>query len=134
MSWQICILDGNSDICVHVRINLGYLICARHFIRSRTVTNRIFLNRKVLSSFVHAQYVLSYHIYYKYPGIHVSMYCNPRSIRLPNIYDDICFYCVGTKKIKILIILSNECKKMIKAFFKRFSFYAIFMLKPNRNL
>ena len=30
-----CKLDGNSD--AHVRVNLCYLICLRHFIVSRTV-------------------------------------------------------------------------------------------------
>ena len=36
------ILDGNPEISVHMRSNLCYLICLRHLIRSRAVTNRIF--------------------------------------------------------------------------------------------
>ena len=32
--------DGNSEIGAHVRINLCYLICLRHLIRSRVVTIR----------------------------------------------------------------------------------------------
>ena len=36
------IFDGNSEIGAHVRSILCYLICSRHLIRSRAVTNRNF--------------------------------------------------------------------------------------------
>ena len=32
-------LDGNSEIGAHVRSNVCYLICLRHVIRSKAVTN-----------------------------------------------------------------------------------------------
>ena len=38
--------DGNSEIGAHIRINLSYLICLRHLIKSRSVTNRIFFFSK----------------------------------------------------------------------------------------
>ena len=34
------ILDGNSEIGAHVRRNICYLICSRHLIKSRAVTNQ----------------------------------------------------------------------------------------------
>ena len=45
-------LYGNSEIGVHVRSNLCYLIYLRHFIGSRTGTNRIFPGKKTF--FLHA--------------------------------------------------------------------------------
>ena len=42
------IKDGNSVIGAQVRSNLFYLICLRHLIRMRAVTNRITLLRKYL--------------------------------------------------------------------------------------
>ena len=42
----VLILDGNTEIGAHVKSNLCYLISVRHFIRSRTVTNRIFFSDK----------------------------------------------------------------------------------------
>ena len=41
---MILISDGNSEMGAYVRSNLYYSICLRHFIRSRSVTNRLFLN------------------------------------------------------------------------------------------
>ena len=38
ISWY---LDGNSEIGAHVKNNLCYLICLRHLIKSRAVTNQI---------------------------------------------------------------------------------------------
>ena len=38
----LLILDGNTDIGVHIRRLLWHLICLRHFLRSREVTIRIF--------------------------------------------------------------------------------------------
>ena len=43
---MVFILHGNSDIGAHVWSNTGYLICLRHLIRSRAVTNRIFFSEK----------------------------------------------------------------------------------------
>ena len=37
-------LDGKLDIGAHVWSDLGYLICSRHLIRSRAVTNRNFFS------------------------------------------------------------------------------------------
>ena len=45
-------LDGDSEIGAQVRINLCYLICLRHLIRSRAVTNRIFSTKSLI--FLHA--------------------------------------------------------------------------------
>ena len=42
VSTMVHILDGNSEIVAHVKSNLCSLICLRHLIRSRAVTNRIF--------------------------------------------------------------------------------------------
>ena len=43
----VLILDGNSEIGAHVRINNLYnLICLRQLIRSRAVTNRIFFSKR----------------------------------------------------------------------------------------
>ena len=52
---MVLILVNNSEIGVHVGINLFYLICLRYFIKSRAVTNRIFFIRKDLYSFMRAQ-------------------------------------------------------------------------------
>ena len=38
---MVLISDGNSEIDAHVRSNLCYVICLRHLINSRVVTNRI---------------------------------------------------------------------------------------------
>ena len=38
---MVLIADGNSEVGAHA--NLCYLICSRHLIRSRAVTNLIFL-------------------------------------------------------------------------------------------
>ena len=38
----VLLLDGNRDIGAHLRSNLCYFICLRHFIRSRTVKIWIF--------------------------------------------------------------------------------------------
>ena len=35
---MVLILDGNSEICTHVRNNLCYLICLKQLLRSRAVT------------------------------------------------------------------------------------------------
>ena len=43
---MVLIVDGNSEIDAHVGSNLCYLICLRHSIRSKAVTNRIFLFEK----------------------------------------------------------------------------------------
>ena len=43
---MVLILDGNSEIVAHVRSKHCYLICLRHLIRSRTVTNRIVFSPK----------------------------------------------------------------------------------------
>ena len=50
---MVLISDGNSEIGVHVRSNLCYLICSRDLLRQRAVTNRIFFPRK-RSIFLHA--------------------------------------------------------------------------------
>ena len=49
--------DGNLEIGAYVRSDVCYLICVRHLIRSRLVTNR-----KDLFSLMRAQHVLSYHL------------------------------------------------------------------------
>ena len=43
------IIDGNKEIGMNIRSNLCYLICLRHLIRSRAVTNRIFFLQKALT-------------------------------------------------------------------------------------
>ena len=43
---SMVLIDGNSEIGAHVRSNLCYLICLRHLIRSRAVTNRISISEK----------------------------------------------------------------------------------------
>ena len=55
---MVSIFNGDSERDAKVRNNLGYLICLKHSIRSREVTNRIFL-QKDLFSFMRAQHVLS---------------------------------------------------------------------------
>ena len=51
-----------SEIGAHVGSNLCYLICLRHYIRSRAATNRICFSTKRLFSFMRAQQVLCYHL------------------------------------------------------------------------
>ena len=51
-----------SVILAHVRDNLRYSICLRHFIRSRKVTKSDFFSRKGLFSLLRFQHILSYHI------------------------------------------------------------------------
>ena len=43
---MVLIFGGNSEIGARVRINLCNLICLRHFIRSRDVTNQFFFLEK----------------------------------------------------------------------------------------
>ena len=40
------ILDRNTDMGAYVRISLCYLICVRHFITSRAVTNQILVSKE----------------------------------------------------------------------------------------
>ena len=42
----VLILDGNLEVGAHVMGILCYLICSRHLIRSRAVTNRFFFSEK----------------------------------------------------------------------------------------
>ena len=44
--YRVRISDGNSEIGANGMSNLCYLICLRHVIRSRVVTNRISLSEK----------------------------------------------------------------------------------------
>ena len=46
-----------------------YLICLRHLIRSKAVTNRIVFSSKRLTFFMRAQHVLSFHLI-KHHGIY----------------------------------------------------------------
>ena len=43
------ILNGSSEIGAHVRSNLCDLICLRHLIKTRAVTNRIFSPKRFIS-------------------------------------------------------------------------------------
>ena len=43
---MVLILDGNSEKDVHVKSNLCYLNCLRHWLRWRAVTNQIFFSDK----------------------------------------------------------------------------------------
>ena len=56
---MVILLDCNSEISSHVRSHLCYLICLRHLIRSRAVTNRIFFLQIYI---IRSQYVLSHHL------------------------------------------------------------------------
>ena len=58
---MVLILGGNSEISAHVKKKLCNLICLRHLIRSKAITNHIFFLRKDIFSFICAQHVLSYH-------------------------------------------------------------------------
>ena len=49
---MVLIQDGNLGIGAHVQCNLCYLICVRHLIRSRAVTNRNFFPNT--SIFIHS--------------------------------------------------------------------------------
>ena len=42
LSYMVLLLDSDSEIGATVSSNIWYLICVRHFIRSRTVTNSFF--------------------------------------------------------------------------------------------
>ena len=59
---MVPMLEGNSEISAHIRINLYYLICLRHLIRPRAVTHEIFFLQKDLFSFMREQHVLRYHL------------------------------------------------------------------------
>ena len=52
---MVLILDGNSDVGAHVRIDLGVLVSLRHLFRSRAVTNltfsSVFLHDQILILF-----------------------------------------------------------------------------------
>ena len=50
---MVLICDGNSEIGAHVESNLCYLICLRHLIRSKAVTNRIYFSPETLFFFLH---------------------------------------------------------------------------------
>ena len=43
---MVLILDGNLETGAQIRSNVCYLICLRHLIRSRAVTNRVYLTPK----------------------------------------------------------------------------------------
>ena len=56
-------LDGNSEINVHVSTNVSYLICSRHSNRQRAVTNWIFFHcQKNCFSFMRTHHVLNYQL------------------------------------------------------------------------
>ena len=59
---MVLISNGNSEIDAHVRSNLCYLICSRHLIRSRPVTDQISFSIINLFFFMDTQDVLSYHL------------------------------------------------------------------------
>ena len=44
----LLILDGNSELGARVRSNLCYLICFRHLLGSRAVTNRNVFSKKII--------------------------------------------------------------------------------------
>ena len=52
---SVHIFYGKSEIGVHVRINLWYLICLRHLIGTRAVNASLF-------AFMRAQHDLTYHL------------------------------------------------------------------------
>ena len=58
---MVLVLDGYSDIDLHVTSNLRYLIRLRHLIRFSGVTNWILI-RKYLFSCMRVQHILSYHL------------------------------------------------------------------------
>ena len=43
---MVLILDGNSEIGAQVRSNLCYLICLKHLIRNKAVSNRVIFSEK----------------------------------------------------------------------------------------
>ena len=51
---MVLILDSNSLRGAHVRRNICYSTCSRHFITSRAVTNWVFLPEKIRPIFLHA--------------------------------------------------------------------------------
>ena len=57
---MVLTLHGNPEIDPHVRSNPSYLICVRHLLISRIVTNRIyfFLHKDILS-YMRTKHVLS---------------------------------------------------------------------------
>ena len=57
---MVLILVGKSEIGAQVFSNLGYLICLRHWIRSRADTNLFFKEIPIILD--NAQHVLSYHL------------------------------------------------------------------------
>ena len=86
---MVLLLPGDLEIGAHIRRNLCYLIGLRHFIRARTVTTWILFFRKDVSSFMRAQYILSYHLkgYYGFilvflSDIFVRISINTNSIRV----------------------------------------------------
>ena len=63
LMWPVVIiLDGNWKIGAQVKANLCYLICQRHFFRSRAAKNRSFSFRKDLFTPRRAQHVLTYRL------------------------------------------------------------------------
>ena len=80
------IIDGNSELGKHVRGNTCYLICSRHSIRLRAVTNR-FLSMR-------ADHVLSYHFMclqkYMYSCIYKSTMRRKQFIVCVGNYSDWC--------------------------------------------
>ena len=48
---MVLIVDGNSELGAHVGNNLWYLICLRHLIISRAVTNQISFSEKAIFTF-----------------------------------------------------------------------------------
>ena len=61
VSTMVLILDGYSDLGAHMYIEIGNLTWLRHWIRSRSVTNLVFLFLNVFS-FTRANSFLSYHL------------------------------------------------------------------------
>ena len=63
------ILDGNSETGAYERSNLRNLICLRHLISSRVVTNSILFFEEDPFSFMRAQHVLSYQLMLVYHAL-----------------------------------------------------------------
>ena len=59
--FMVLILNGNIEEGAHVRINICYLICLSHLIRSRAVISRVFFSEFFFYC-MRAQHVLSYHV------------------------------------------------------------------------
>ena len=85
---MVLILDSISEIGAHGLSGLGYLICLRHLVRTRSVTNLIFISEKT-----YITSLLSSNVSTMYKTI-IPPPSHPTNLNKPDIKHKACEACV----------------------------------------